>query len=222
MDMTEFEDRKSYDRGNLEDFDHADIIGLLRRWLQEAKASDPSDYNAMTLSTVGRDGHPNARIVLLRSLEQTEGGWSVAFYTNYQSAKGQELLAHPHAAATFFWKAHSSASSASEGAWSSDVCRTDSDRYFASRPRESQIGAWASAQSRASPRTARRLQAAWDEQNNAAFGRAVPRPATLGRVSSCHIGHEVELWQGRPGRMHDRISAELTTMERGPSARLQP
>lgn len=203
MDMTEFEDRKSYDRGNLEDFDHADIIGLLRRWLQEAKASDPSDYNAMTLSTVGRDGHPNARIVLLRSLEQTEGGWSVAFYTNYQSAKGQELLAHPHAAATFFWKALERQLRIRGRVV--QMSGADSDRYFASRPRESQIGAWASAQSE-QVKDREALQASWDEQNNA-HGQTVPRPQHWGGFL-LHI-QEVEFWQGRPGRMHDRISAEL-------------
>lgn len=203
MDMTEFEDRKSYDRGNLEDFDHADIIGLLRRWLQEAKASDPSDYNAMTLSTVGRDGHPNARIVLLRSLEQTEGGWSVAFYTNYQSAKGQELLAHPHAAATFFWKALERQLRIRGRVV--QMSGADSDRYFASRPRESQIGAWASAQSE-QVKDREALQASWDEQNNA-HGQTVPRPQHWGGFL-LHI-QELEFWQGRPGRMHDRISAEL-------------
>lgn len=203
MNMTEFEDRKSYDRGNLEDFDHADIIGLLRRWLQEAKASDPSDYNAMTLSTVGRDGHPNARIVLLRSLEQTEGGWSVAFYTNYHSAKGQELLAHPHAAATFFWKALERQLRIRGRVV--QMSGADSDRYFASRPRESQIGAWASAQSE-QVKDREALQASWDEQNNA-HGQTVPRPQHWGGFL-LHI-QELEFWQGRPGRMHDRISAEL-------------
>ena len=103
--MTDFEDRKSYAKGSLQDLEHADIMGFLKGWLEEAKSADPDDYNAMTLSTVGRDGHPNARIVLLRSLEQTETGWAVAFYTNYQSEKGLELSEHPFAAATFFWSA---------------------------------------------------------------------------------------------------------------------
>ena len=213
--MTDFEDRKAYAKGSLQDLDNADIIGLLTQWLEEAKASDPDDYNAMTLSTVGADGHPNARIVLLRSLEQTESGWAVAFYTNYQSVKGQELSAHPHAAATFFWSAIERQLRVRGPV--TQMTPEDSDRYFASRPRESQIGAWASSQSReVADRKA--LEASWEAQNNV-HSQNVPRPLHWGGYL-LHI-QQVEFWQGRTGRMHDRISAERT----GPEwriSRLQP
>ena len=100
--MSGFEDRKEYAKGQLDDRDIREVGKALERWLEEAKKADPSDYNAMTLSTVGRDGHPNARVVLLRSVAHTEDGPAVVFYTNYNSIKGQELGGHPHAAATFF------------------------------------------------------------------------------------------------------------------------
>ncbi len=213
--MTDFEDRKAYAKGSLQDLDNADIIGLLTQWLEEAKASDPDDYNAMTLSTVGGDGHPNARIVLLRSLEHTESGWAVAFYTNYQSVKGQELSAHPHAAATFFWSAIERQLRVRGPV--TQMTPEDSDRYFASRPRESQIGAWASSQSQeVADRKA--LEASWEAQNNV-HSQNVPRPPHWGGYL-LHI-QQVEFWQGRTGRMHDRISAERT----GPEwriSRLQP
>lgn len=199
--MTDFEDRKSYAKGSLQDLEHADIMGFLKGWLEEAKAADPDDYNAMTLSTVGRDGHPNARIVLLRSLEQTETGWAVAFYTNYQSEKGLELSEHPFAAATFFWSALERQLRIRGRV--DKMSPAESDRYFASRPRESQIGAWASEQSQ-EVQGRKELQAAWDEQNKRHSGE-VPRPAHWGGFL-LSIGH-IEFWQGRPGRMHDRICA---------------
>ena len=213
--MTDFEDRKAYDKGSLKDLDHGDIIGLLKQWLQEAKDSDPADYNAMTLSTVGDDGHPNARIVLLRSLEESKGEWSVAFYTNYQSTKGQELSAHPHAAATFFWSALERQLRIRGRVV--QMSPAHSDRYFASRPRESQIGAWASAQSqKVEGREA--LQSAWDDQSKA-HPETVPRPPHWGGFL-LHI-EQIEFWQGRPGRMHDRISAQRQN-EGWDISRLQP
>ncbi|MBL6619449.1 MAG: pyridoxamine 5'-phosphate oxidase [Flavobacteriales bacterium] len=199
--MSGFEDRKEYAKGQLTAETLQDVDNALRRWLTEAKQSDPQDYNAMTLSTVGLNGHPNARVVLLRSVEEVEGAPAIAFYTNYQSEKGQELTAHPHAAATLFWKElerqlriKGRVTRMSEAA---------SDRYFASRPRESQIGAWASEQSR--PVSDRKdMESAW-----AAFDRkhpdVVPRPSHWGGFLL--VAEQIEFWQGRPGRMHDRLEA---------------
>jgi len=213
--MTDFEDRKAYDKGSLQDLEQSDVIGLLTEWLNQAKASDPTDYNAMTLSTVGHDGHPNARIVLLRSLEQSEAGWCVAFYTNYRSTKGKELTDHPHAAATFFWSALERQLRIRGRVVK--MSPAESDRYFASRPRESQIGAWASSQSeKVESRAA--LQTFWDQQNNA-HKEQVPRPPHWGGFL-LHI-EQIEFWQGRPGRMHDRISAHLLG-EGWEISRLQP
>ena len=133
--MGTFEDRKVYAKGHLDESALGDVPAALKGWLEAARASDPADYNAMTLSTIGLDGHPNARVVLLRSLEVVEGEPAVAFYTNYESAKGRELDAHPHAAATFFWRELER-----QMRIRGRVVRmseADSDRYFASRPRES-------------------------------------------------------------------------------------
>ena len=213
--MSGFEDRKEYTKGTLDAGFLADVDQALRQWLEEAKQVDPNDYNAMTLSTVGHDGHPNARVVLLRSLEAVNGVLAMAFYTNYHSEKGRELDAHPFAAATFFWR---------------DLERqlrirgrvvkmgeAESDRYFASRPRESKVGAWASNQSQPSSGRAE-MEATWSEYD-ARFQNEIPRPPHWGGFLLC-IG-SVEFWQGRPGRMHDRLEAR---MEQGEWVirRLQP
>ena len=199
--MTAFDDRKVYAKGSLDDAENFNVSQLLTKWLEEAKASDPDDYNAMTLSTVGSNGHPNARIVLLRSVQSNEAGEALTFYTNYQSIKGQEVLAHPHAAATFFWRELERQLRVRGRV--EQMSGADSDRYFASRPRASQIGAWASSQSEeVDGRTAlENAYAACAER----FEGAVPRPPHWGGFL-LHI-EEIEFWQGRPGRMHDRIVA---------------
>ncbi|MCH1582833.1 MAG: pyridoxamine 5'-phosphate oxidase [Flavobacteriales bacterium] len=199
--MTAFDDRKVYAKGSLDDAEGFDVLQLLTLWLEEAKASDPDDYNAMTLSTVGSDGHPNARIVLLRAVQSNDAGDALTFYTNYQSAKGRELLAHPHAAATFFWRDLERQLRVRGRV--EQMPEADSDRYFESRPRASQIGAWASSQSEeVEGRSAlENAYAAFEDK----FEGAVPRPPHWGGFL-LHI-EEIEFWQGRPGRMHDRLVA---------------
>ena len=199
--MGTFEDRKVYAKGHLDESALGDVPAALKGWLEAARTSDPTDYNAMTLSTIGLDGHPNARVVLLRSLEELEGEHAVAFYTNYESEKGRELDAHPNAAATFFWRELER-----QLRIRGRVVRmseADSDRYFASRPRESRIGAWASNQSiDTTGRT--EMEAAWasfDEK----FGSDIPRPPHWGGYLL--MVDAIEFWQGRPGRMHDRLVA---------------
>ncbi len=197
--MSEFEDRKEYGKGQLDASGMADVGQFLKLWLQEAKASDPADYNAMTLSTVGLDGHPNARVVLLRSVEETKEDLALTFYTNYESGKGQELEAHPHAAVTFFWRELERQLRVRGSV--RRMSASDSDRYFASRPRDSRIGAWASDQSRdVEDRFA--LEAAW-KHYDALYPEAVPRPPHWGGFLL--VVEAIEFWQGRPGRMHDRI-----------------
>lgn len=213
--MRGFEDRKEYAKGKLDAAFLQDVEGALQSWFAEAKEADPADYNAMTLSTVGQDGHPNARVVLLRSLETVDGFPAIAFYTNYQSGKGRELEAHPHAAVTFFWKELERQLRIRGRVLK--MGEEESDRYFASRPRESRIGAWASNQSQ--PVSDRKeMEAAWN-QYEARFEADVPRPPHWGGFLLCVDA--VEFWQGRPGRMHDRLEA-LRRDEEWVVRRLQP
>ena len=168
----------------------------LERWLADAAGVDPEDYNAMHLATVGVGGMPSGRIVLARGV----GPEGVTFYTTYASMKGRELHEVPRAAVTFFWRELER-----QVRIQGEVVRVsaeESDRYFASRPRESQIGAWASAQSEVVPAGEDlrvRFEAMADRFKDAA---TVPRPAEWGGF---RIRFDVmECWQGRPSRLHDR------------------
>jgi pyridoxamine 5'-phosphate oxidase len=125
--------------------EHSDPFALFAQWLAEASRSEPSDPNAMTLATTGADGLPDARTVLLKGFDQ--GGF--VFYTNLESAKGQELQANPKAALLFHWK--SLRRQVRIRGAVSRVSDEEADAYFATRARDSQIGAWASAQSRPLP-----------------------------------------------------------------------
>lgn len=195
--MSQYDDRKDYAKGALNESGfHPEHT--LRQWLDEAKAADPTDYNAMTLSTLGEDGHPDARIVLLRHVE--EAPLALHFYTNYRSAKGRQLVAHPHASVTFFWRELERQLRVRGRV--ERLPESVSDAYFASRPRASQLGAWASEQSQTiSSRDALEQQRQSVEGNHPG---EVLRPAHWGgfRVHA----EELEFWQGRPGRLHDRLS----------------
>jgi len=175
---------------------HADPIEQFRQWLDEAVRAELLDATAMTLATVGADGRPDARVVLLKDV--TADGFT--FFTNYESAKAAQLAAHPHAALVFFWAdlerqvrvTGTARRAAAEAA----------DSYFASRPLDSQIGAWASPQSRV---IAGRevLEAAVADASARYAGGAVPRPAHWGGYLV--TPDAMEFWQGRPNRLHDRL-----------------
>lgn len=119
-----------------------DPIDLFRAWLADAERAEPNDPNAMTLATAGTDGAPSARMVLLKGVDDA----GFVFYTNLESRKGGELAANPQAALCFHWKSLRRQVRV-EGAVES-VDSAEADAYFASRPRGSRIGAWASTQSR--------------------------------------------------------------------------
>ncbi|MGE0360304.1 MAG: pyridoxamine 5'-phosphate oxidase [Vicinamibacterales bacterium] len=175
---------------------HADPIEQFRQWLDEAVRAELLDATAMTLATVGADGRPDARVVLLKDV--TADGFT--FFTNYESAKAAQLAAHPHAALVFFW-----ADLERQVRVTGTVRRAAAeaaDSYFASRPLDSQIGAWASPQSRV---IAGRevLEAAVADASARYAGGAVPRPAHWGGYLV--TPDAMEFWQGRPNRLHDRL-----------------
>jgi pyridoxamine 5'-phosphate oxidase len=173
---------------------------LFEEWFAEAKASEINDPNAMALATVDSDGLPDVRVVLMNGYDRD----GFVFYTNTQSAKGNELLATPKAALVFHWK-----SLRRQVRVRGPVERVSdalADNYYASRPRDSQIGAWASEQSR--PLDARSTFEARIEEFKAKFeGKPVPRPPhwTGYRISPMLM----EFWHDRPFRLHDRITFRL-------------
>ena len=172
---------------------------LLQSWLDEASSIDPEDYNAMCLSTIGADGAPQGRIVLLRSMDKT----GIRFFTNYESDKGKGLAIHPQVCLTFYWKEMERQVRISGVA--ERISTADSDAYFASRPRLSQIGSWASDQSRpvSNESLESRMKAAEERFLNL---ERIPRPPHWGGY---HVNwRSLEFWQGRPSRLHHRWKYE--------------
>lgn len=177
-------------------FDRPEPIGLFIDWLNEAKAHEPNDANAMALSTVDAEGAPDSRMVLLKDVDQR----GFTFYSNRESAKGVELDATPRGALLFHWK--SLRRQVRVRGTVEPVSVAEADSYFASRARESRIGAWASDQSRTLSNRAA-LEAAVARETERFEGQDVPRPErwTGWRV----IPEAVEFWRDRPFRLHDRL-----------------
>lgn len=172
-------------------------IVFFERWFQEACASGEDEPNAMVLSTVSAQGRPRARAVLLKELRE-DGAF--LFYTNFNSDKGRELSHTPYAALTFVWL-ELERQVRIEGTVSR-LSDEDSAEYFAIRPRESQLGAWASDQSETIPDRAT-LEQRFKENEERFHGHPVPKPDYWGGFA---VDPEyIEFWQGRPGRMHDRL-----------------
>ena len=173
-----------------------DPITHFNAWFAEAEKAEPNDANAMTLATVGADGMPSARMVLLKGID----GQGFVFYTNFESRKGRQLLDHPKAALCFHWK--SLRRSVRVEGPVEQVSDAEADAYFASRPRGSQIGAWASKQSR--PLTARlELEKAVASYAAKFHIGAVPRPPYWSGFRV--LPHRIEFWQDKPFRLHDRL-----------------
>lgn len=165
-------------------------------WLKEAEDDGIKDYNAFTLSTIGPDGFPNSRIVLLRKCDRS--GFS--FFTNYNSAKGNQLAFNDKVCINFFW--NSLERQVRVYGIAKKVSEQESDEYFATRPRESQIAAWASMQS-AEMRSRDELEENVTKYTNEFAGKPVPRPPHWGGYQV--VPHYFEFWQGRPSRLHDRL-----------------
>ncbi len=176
--------------------DSAEPIALFGEWLKAAEASEPNDPNAMALATVDGDGLPDVRMVLLKGFDAT----GFAFFTNFESAKGRELLANPKAALCFHWK--SLRKQVRVRGPVSEVSTAEADAYFASRQRGSRIGAWASQQSRPLESRFALEKAVAAYTARYAIGE-IPRPAYWSgfRVAP----QEIEFWSDGTFRLHDRI-----------------
>ncbi|MGU3494108.1 pyridoxamine 5'-phosphate oxidase [Xanthobacteraceae bacterium A53D] len=169
---------------------------LFSEWLEDARASEPNDPHAMTLATVDDDGLPDARMVLMNGFDER----GFVFFTNTQSNKGRELAAHPKAALVFHWK--SLRRQVRVRGPVEQVSDAEADAYFASRPRLSQIGAWASQQSR--PLEGRfALEAAVAATTARYAVGTVPRPPHWTGFRILPV--QIEFWHDRPFRLHDRI-----------------
>ncbi|MBV9889799.1 MAG: pyridoxamine 5'-phosphate oxidase [Rhizobacter sp.] len=188
--------RKSYELAELdEQASAAEPMQQFERWLAEAIAAQVPEPNAMTLATVGADGRPSTRIVLIKGLDAR----GIVWYTNYQSRKGRELAAHPLAALQFHWVELERVVRI-EGSVEK-VSDAESDAYFASRPLDSRIGAWASPQSEVIASRATLLANA--ARYGAQFMLKPPRPPHWGGYRL--LPETWEFWQGRKSRLHDRL-----------------
>jgi pyridoxamine 5'-phosphate oxidase len=172
-----------------------DPLTLFDEWFAEARASEPNEPEAMAVATTGSDGQPSVRMVLLKA----HGPAGFTFYTHEQSAKGEDLAENPRAALLFHWKS---------------LCRqvriegrierasdAEADAYFATRSRDSQLGAWASDQSRPLDSRAT-FERRFDEAKQRFAGQDVPRPATWGGYRV--VPDRIEFWTAREHRLHER------------------
>jgi pyridoxamine 5'-phosphate oxidase len=176
-------------------------FSLFQVWLAEAEAVEPNDPNAMSIATVGADGMPNVRMVLLKGVDGSGvNGRGFVFYTNFESAKGHELLAHPKAALVFHWKGLQRQIRARGHV--SVVSDAEADAYFTSRPRLSRIGAWASSQSR--PLGGRfELEASVAKYTAKYATGEIPRPPYWSGFRVTPI--EIEFWKNGAFRLHERL-----------------
>jgi pyridoxamine 5'-phosphate oxidase len=190
--------RAEYQLAGLDEADLApDPFTMFGGWFDAVRAAGVLEPNAMVLSTVSADGVPSARTVLLKGL--TEHGF--VFYSNYDSRKGRELAANPHCSLLFGWY-ELQRQVRIEGV-ASRVPREETEAYFASRPRDSQVGAWASPQSSVVASGAE-LETSYADAEARFAGGDVPAPPHWGGYLV--TPERVEFWQGRRSRMHDRLA----------------
>lgn len=205
--------RKDYTLKSLEVKDVSiDPLRQFKRWMDEAIDSEALEVNAMCLSTLGLDGFPNGRIVLLKELDH-----GFVFFTNYESEKGHELGLHPKASLTFFWaEIERQVRVTGEIA---KISEKESDEYFFSRPYGSQIGAWASPQSReiSGREVIETNQRSIEEKFTPS---TMKRPPHWGGYRL--VPNRIEFWQGRSSRLHDRICYTKGTTDEWKIVRLAP
>jgi pyridoxamine 5'-phosphate oxidase len=213
-DMSIADIRKDYSLQTLDEQGVADNpFDQFTKWWKEAVSSDIVEVNAMTLATVSVEGVPAARIVLLKGYDKN----GFVFFTNYDSKKGQDLLAHPLAALVFFWKELERQVRISGRV--EKVSAEESDAYFQSRPEGSRLGAWASPQSK--PISSRQvIEDQLASYQHTYHHHPIPRPPHWGGYRV--VPDTIEFWQGRSSRLHDRIQYKLDAAGKWEISRLAP
>lgn len=207
--------RKSYDKGTLLESDISDNpLELFQKWFFDVDTHFPEDEtNAMTLSTLGVDGFPKGRVVLLK--KYTHEGF--IFYTNYESEKGKAIIAHPNVCLSFHW-AGAERQVIIKGK-AEKIAPNLSDGYFESRPRGSQLGAHASRQSNVVSNR-KILENQLNRLEEKFENKPIPRPEFWGGFIVKPV--EIEFWQGRANRLHDRIRYQLQSDYKWKIERLSP
>lgn len=214
MDFTD--QRLSYEKGSLDQSSIPESpFELLKAWMNQAIEDKVQEPYAMSLATCGADNKPSVRIVLLREITET----GIVFYTNYESAKGQDIAENPNAEALFFWHELER-----QIRVSGSITKIETDKsaaYFQKRPHDSQVGAWVS-QPQSGEVTSREImeQTFHQLQTDYPEGKAVPTPEFWGGYEL--TVENIEFWQGRANRMHDRIVYYRETATSWTTKRLLP
>ena len=206
--------RRNYTLAGFSEADAAiSPIDQFKIWFQQAVDANLTEPNAMTLATISSEGKPSARIVLLKDVDDR----GFVFFTNYESVKGQHLLENPQAALVFFW-IELERQVRVEGK-AEKVSSAESDAYFSTRPRGSQLGAWVSKQTEVIA-SREVLQSKLEELEPKYADKEIPRPPHWGGFRL--IPSEFEFWQGRPNRLHDRLRYRLAENGNWIRERLSP